>query len=139
MRPAVDVEPELSLQDCRSYSRFMCGMQVAFSDLVTGSVKVLQTIITDGVRPQFPDGAPSWYVTLASRCWSGTAKNRPSFRRIVAQLQALARVQAPLLQEIQQLQQQHEEEGAKNQLEQGQPEQYEYECPVMASTVSASL
>ncbi|KAF8056396.1 MAP3K12 [Scenedesmus sp. PABB004] len=63
--------------------------QVAFSDLVAGSAKVLQTVINDGVRPQFPDGAPAWYVTLASRCWSGTAKNRPSFRRIVAQLQAL--------------------------------------------------
>jgi hypothetical protein len=65
------------------------ALQVAFNDLVTGSAKVLQTIISDGVRPQFPDGAPAWYVTLASRCWSGTAKSRPSFRRIVAQLQAL--------------------------------------------------
>jgi len=64
-------------------------MQVAFNDLITGSTKVLQTIIGDGVRPQFPPGAPTWYVTLASRCWSGTPKNRPSFRRIVAQLQAL--------------------------------------------------
>ncbi|WIA14830.1 hypothetical protein OEZ85_001549 [Tetradesmus obliquus] len=68
--------------------------QVAFNDLVTGSAKVLQTIISDGVRPQFPDNAPSWYVTLASRCWSGTAKSRPSFRRIVAQLHALEK---PLL------------------------------------------
>jgi hypothetical protein len=65
------------------------AMQVAFNDLVTGSAKVLQTIISDGVRPQFPDNAPSWYVTLASRCWAGTAKSRPSFRRIVAQLHAL--------------------------------------------------
>jgi hypothetical protein len=64
-------------------------LQVAFNDLVTGSAKVLQTIIGDGVRPQFPDNAPSWYVTLASRCWSGTTKSRPSFRRIVAQLHAL--------------------------------------------------
>lgn len=69
-------------------------MQVAFNDLVTGSAKVLQTIISDGVRPQFPNNAPSWYVTLASRCWSGTAKSRTSFRRIVAQLHSLEK---PLL------------------------------------------
>eukprot|EP00878_Enallax_costatus_P038823 GHUV01044297.1.p1 GENE.GHUV01044297.1~~GHUV01044297.1.p1 ORF type:complete len:128 (+),score=60.37 GHUV01044297.1:412-795(+) len=74
--------------------------QVAFNDLVTGSAKVLQTIINDGVRPQFPDSAPSWYVTLASRCWAGTPKNRPGFRRIVAQLQALEKTTlAPVLQQ----------------------------------------
>jgi hypothetical protein len=62
---------------------------VAFNDLVTSNTKVLQTIIADGVRPQFPDSAPAWYVTLANRCWAGAAKTRPSFRRIVQALQGL--------------------------------------------------
>lgn len=64
--------------------------QVAFNDLVTSNNKVLQTIIGDGVRPQFPDSAPAWYVNLATRCWAGAAKSRPSFRRIVQTLSALA-------------------------------------------------
>jgi hypothetical protein len=64
-------------------------VQVAFNDLVTSNTKVLQTIIADGVRPQFPDSAPAWYVTLANRCWSGTTKSRPSFRRILQVLQSV--------------------------------------------------
>lgn len=67
----------------------MCLLQVAFNDLVTSNTKVLQTIIGDGVRPQFPDSAPSWFVALANRCWAGAAKSRPSFRRIVQALQAI--------------------------------------------------
>eukprot|EP00879_Flechtneria_rotunda_P012391 GHRR01012939.1.p1 GENE.GHRR01012939.1~~GHRR01012939.1.p1 ORF type:complete len:450 (+),score=176.99 GHRR01012939.1:771-2120(+) len=62
--------------------------QVAFSDLATGNVKVLQTVISEGGRPQFPVSTPMWYATLATRCWSASVKGRPSFRRIVAQLQA---------------------------------------------------
>lgn len=69
-------------------------LQVAFNDLVTSNTKVLQTIIGDGVRPQFPDSAPSWYVNLANRCWAGAPKSRPSFRRIVQALQMLAETSA---------------------------------------------
>lgn len=68
--------------------------QVAFNDLVTSNTKVLQTIIGDGVRPQFPDSTPLWYVSLASRCWAGAPKSRPSFRRIVQALSALEADQA---------------------------------------------
>jgi hypothetical protein len=64
-------------------------VQVAFDDLVTSNTKVLQTIIGDGVRPQFPDAAPAWYVNLATRCWAGAPKSRPSFRRIVQALQSV--------------------------------------------------
>ncbi|GIL95435.1 hypothetical protein Vretimale_1455, partial [Volvox reticuliferus] len=55
---------------------------VAFSNLAGTPIKLLQTIIADGVRPPWPDGTPVWYQSLASRCWAGNPKQRPSFRRI---------------------------------------------------------
>jgi hypothetical protein len=70
-------------------------VQVAFNDLVTSNTKVLQTIIGDGVRPQFPDSTQAWYVNLASRCWAGAPKSRPSFRRIVQALQTMEDAPAP--------------------------------------------
>ncbi len=60
--------------------------QVAYADVVAGSAKVLGTVIGDGVRPEFPQGAPSWYITLADSCWSSTPKTRPTFERIIALL-----------------------------------------------------
>jgi hypothetical protein len=55
---------------------------MAFSNLAGTPVKLLQTIISDGVRPPWPGGTPVWYQSLASRCWAGNPKQRPSFRRI---------------------------------------------------------
>lgn len=72
---------------CPAALRFV--LQVAFSNLFHTPAKVLQTIICDGVRPAFPRDAPEWYTSLAARCWHPSAKHRPSFRRVVAQLQAL--------------------------------------------------
>ncbi|GLI69917.1 hypothetical protein VaNZ11_014643 [Volvox africanus] len=55
---------------------------VAFSNLTGTPIKLLQTIIADGVRPLWPEGTPVWYQSLATRCWAGNPKQRPSFRRI---------------------------------------------------------
>ncbi|KXZ50296.1 hypothetical protein GPECTOR_17g935 [Gonium pectorale] len=59
---------------------------VAFSNLAGTPIKLLQTVIGDGVRPPWPEGTPVWYQSLAARCWAGNAKQRPSFRRIVDKL-----------------------------------------------------
>lgn len=67
---------------------------VAFSNLTGTPIKLLQTVIADGVRPPWPDGVPGWYMSMASRCWAGNPKQRPSFRRIVDKLQEVASAQA---------------------------------------------
>ena len=50
---------------------------------------MLQTVVSDGGRPLFPENTPAWYLALAMRCWSTAPKQRPSFRRILLQLQAI--------------------------------------------------
>jgi hypothetical protein len=55
---------------------------------------VLQTVVSDGGRPLFPEGTPSWYTSLAMRCWAGQPRHRPSFRRILAQLQPIEEEEA---------------------------------------------
>ncbi len=67
---------------------------VAFSNLTGTPIKLLQTVIADGVRPPWPEGVPGWYMSLASRCWASNPKQRPSFRRIVDKLQEVASAQA---------------------------------------------
>ncbi len=52
-------------------------------------LQVLQTVVSDGGRPLFPESTPAWYSALAMRCWSTAPKQRPSFRRILLQLQAI--------------------------------------------------
>ncbi|KAG2499690.1 hypothetical protein HYH03_002625 [Edaphochlamys debaryana] len=59
---------------------------VAFSNLSGTPIKLLQTVIADGVRPPWPEGTPGWYASLASRCWAGNPKQRPSFRRVADKL-----------------------------------------------------
>jgi hypothetical protein len=63
--------------------------QVAFQPLVNAPAKVLQAMLADGVRPQFPAHAPAWLTSLAARCWHTNPSSRPKFRRIVAVLQAV--------------------------------------------------
>lgn len=63
--------------------------QVAFSSFANAPSKTIHTMIQDGVRPLFPESAPGWYSSLAARCWHPVAKNRPSFRKILAALQAV--------------------------------------------------
>lgn len=59
---------------------------VVFSNFASTPTKLVQTVISDGLRPQFPDTAPAWYVALATRCWQPNPKQRPSFRKIIAAL-----------------------------------------------------
>lgn len=61
--------------------------QIAFQSFFNAPAKVLQSIICDGIRPEFPAHTPGWYKALASNCWHAAAKQRPSFRRIILQLQ----------------------------------------------------
>jgi serine/threonine protein kinase len=51
--------------------------------------QVLQTVVSDGGRPVFPEGTPAWCTSLAMRCWAGQPRHRPSLRRILAQLQPI--------------------------------------------------
>ena len=33
-------------------------------------LQIMYGVVTEGLRPHFPPGAPSWYCNLASTCWS---------------------------------------------------------------------
>mmetsp|Transcript_12032 Transcript_12032/g.25862 ORF Transcript_12032/g.25862 Transcript_12032/m.25862 type:complete len:132 (+) Transcript_12032:2-397(+) len=58
----------------------------AFASFAQTPTKLVQTVIGDGLRPEFPPEAPGWYVSLACRCWSANPKLRPPFKRIIAAL-----------------------------------------------------
>lgn len=64
--------------------------QMAFESLSTTPTKLLQMVISDGIRPTFPESTPSWYSTLATKCWLPNAKQRPSFNRIVKYMQSVS-------------------------------------------------
>ncbi|KAK9805926.1 hypothetical protein WJX73_005723 [Symbiochloris irregularis] len=49
-------------------------------------MQVLYGVVTEGLCPVFPTGAPAWFSRLASRCWAQQPDHRPTFAEIAADL-----------------------------------------------------
>ncbi|KAG2424242.1 hypothetical protein HXX76_014626 [Chlamydomonas incerta] len=74
-------------------------------ELLTGSVpykglmygEVVERVVVSHRRPEFPPHTPAAYRALAERCWAADAAARPTFKEVLAELEALLAT-APQLQ-----------------------------------------
>jgi hypothetical protein len=51
--------------------------------------QVIQRVVAQDLRPQFPPFLPPAYVALAQRCWARSTTARPSFEQAAAELQEM--------------------------------------------------
>jgi hypothetical protein len=61
------------------------------------ALQVIQQVVAQDLRPQFPPFLPPAYVALAQRCWARSTTARPSFEEVAAELQEMVQ-QAEALQ-----------------------------------------
>ncbi|KAG2440597.1 hypothetical protein HYH02_010177 [Chlamydomonas schloesseri] len=74
-------------------------------EMLTGSVpykglmygEVVERVVVSHRRPEFPPHTPAAYRALAERCWAAEASARPTFKEVLAELEALLAA-APQLQ-----------------------------------------
>jgi hypothetical protein len=55
-------------------------------------------VVVHNLRPEFPSYIPAAYAGLAQRCWAKEPSQRPSMKRVLAELQRMA-ASAPQLQD----------------------------------------
>ena len=49
-------------------------------------MQVLYGVVTEGLCPVFPTGAPAWFSRLASRCWAQQPDHRCGFECLTVML-----------------------------------------------------
>eukprot|EP00798_Chlamydomonas_sp_ICE-L_P011028 gene11028-18629_t len=77
--------------DIYSFGLLMWEMytgQLVFSDIASSATNLIQSVVVEGLRPQFPESTPAWYCLLAKRCWAPSPKHRPSIKNILLVLMA---------------------------------------------------
>ena len=63
--------------------------RVPFDDQKAGFIKDFRTDVLSGLRPSIPEGSPSEFVAIMEACWQTDPGERPSFKKVSRQLEAL--------------------------------------------------